>query len=140
VIDTQGYAIWYDRTYLNILPTHQNGIAREVYLSIPPLVVKYEAPRVRVEPPQCDSLYWSLDPAGNSRLSLEECDSLGIPRLGLYFTRAAKCWREYHYSAICDFTRAKGFDPRTFDLCQPLGFLSLKWNLQVSALGMGWIW
>ncbi|KAJ7807833.1 hypothetical protein B0H14DRAFT_2871845 [Mycena olivaceomarginata] len=119
VIDTLGYSI---SAYWNILQTHQNGIAGEVYLSVPPLVVQYEGSRVRVEPPQSDSLYWSLDPAGNTRLSLEECDSLGIPRLRLYFTRAARCWREYHYNAICDFTRAKGFDPRTFDLCQSLGF------------------
>ncbi|KAJ7701663.1 hypothetical protein B0H14DRAFT_3031829 [Mycena olivaceomarginata] len=94
-----------------------NGIAREVYLSVPPLVVQYEDRGSVSSPPQSDSLYWSLDPAGNTRLSLEECDSLGIPRLRLYFIRAAKCWREYHYNAICDFTRAKGFDPHTL-ICQ----------------------
>ncbi|KAF7356007.1 hypothetical protein MVEN_00930100 [Mycena venus] len=81
VIDTLGYAIWYDPAFINILPVNQDGIAREVYLSVPPLVVKHEASRLRIEPPQPDSLYWSLDPAGNSRLSPEECDSLGIPRL-----------------------------------------------------------
>ncbi|KAF7356008.1 hypothetical protein MVEN_00930200 [Mycena venus] len=122
VIDTLGYVIWFNPAFLNILPVHKDGISREVYLSVPSLIVKYEASRVRIEPPQHDSLYWSLDPAGNSRLSPEECDSLGIPRLQIHSIRGANSWREYHYNAICDFVRAKGFDPRTLDLCQSLGF------------------
>ncbi|KAJ7874857.1 hypothetical protein B0H13DRAFT_1632936, partial [Mycena leptocephala] len=66
--------------------------------------------------------YWSCDPAGNIHLSCEECDSIGIPRLRSYFIRTANCWREYNYSAIREFSRAKGFDPCTYDLAQSLGF------------------
>jgi hypothetical protein len=37
------------------------------------------------------------------------------------FFRAAVCWQQYHYNAICDFSRAKGFDPYTYDVSRFLG-------------------
>ncbi|KAJ6543093.1 hypothetical protein B0H19DRAFT_1077108 [Mycena capillaripes] len=66
----------------------------EVYLFVAPLVIKYEASRVRVDPPQADGFYWSLDPTGNPRLSLEECDSLGVPRYYLGEARARAIGRQ----------------------------------------------
>lgn len=120
MIDTLGYGIWYNHGFEDIL--HPAGITQEVYLFVTPLVIKYEASRVRVDPPQADGFYRSLDRTGNPRLSPEECDSLGIPRVRFHFIRAANCWREYHYSAICDFARAKGFDPYAFDLTHSLDF------------------
>jgi len=119
VIDTLGYAIRRDPAFEHLL--HPEGIAQELYLSVPPVSIKYEVLRVRVDPAESD-YYWSLDSAGNIRLSPKECDSLGIPRLRFEFVRAASCWREYHYSAIREFSRAKGFGSWTYDSAQSLGF------------------
>ncbi|KAJ7729589.1 hypothetical protein B0H16DRAFT_1586638 [Mycena metata] len=119
VINTLGYAIYSDPAFKHLL--HPAGIVQELYLFVPPIAIKYEKLRVRVDPPQSDYFYWSWDPAGTIRLSSEQCDSIGIPRLRLYFIRGANCWREYHYSAIREFSRAKGFDPCTYDLAQSLG-------------------
>ncbi|KAF7347102.1 hypothetical protein MVEN_01464300 [Mycena venus] len=120
VIDTLGYAIWHDPAFQHIL--HPEGIAQEVSLFVAPLVIKFEGSRVRVDPPQADGLYWSLDPMGNTRLSLEQSDLLRIPRVRHCFFQAANYWREYHYGAIRDFAQAKGFDPYAFDLTHSLRF------------------
>ncbi|KAJ7161883.1 hypothetical protein C8R43DRAFT_838489, partial [Mycena crocata] len=66
--------------------------------------------------------YWSLDSSGTTRLSEEESDRRGLPRLRFSFLRAANCWHEYHYKALRDFFIAKGFEPESSDVTRLLGF------------------
>ncbi|KAJ7440886.1 hypothetical protein FB451DRAFT_988636, partial [Mycena latifolia] len=68
-----------------------------------------------------DHFYWSVDPLGTTRLSQDECDFLGIPRLTFEFVLGASFWQEYHYSAIRSLSLAKGFDPYSTDVTRLLG-------------------
>lgn len=101
---------------------HPEGTTQEVHLAVSPIRVKYRGSRAGVEYPQSDHFYWSSDAAGTTRLSTEECDSLGIPRLLFSFLRGASCWYPYHYGAIREFIRGKGFDPYSYDVTRFLGF------------------
>ncbi|KAJ6601912.1 hypothetical protein DFH09DRAFT_816266, partial [Mycena vulgaris] len=83
-----------------------------------PIPVKYQGLRIGVEDLQSDCYYWSLDASGPGRLSSEECDSLGIPRLRVAPICGAIYWHGYYYSAIREFARAKGFDPVSHDIAQ----------------------
>jgi hypothetical protein len=94
-----------------------------VHLSIAPISVHHEGLRVRAsfDYNPANSFYWSLDPAGTTRLSTEESDALGIPRLRFLLLVGGNFWHEYHYSAIRDFLRAKGVDAYSHDLPHLLG-------------------
>ncbi|KAJ7881981.1 hypothetical protein B0H14DRAFT_2178064, partial [Mycena olivaceomarginata] len=65
--------------------------------------------------------YWSLDPTGNTQMTPDECDSLGLPRLKFLFLPRARFWHEYHCDAIREFFEAKGFDPESRDVTRLLG-------------------
>ncbi|KAF7341589.1 hypothetical protein MSAN_02056000 [Mycena sanguinolenta] len=116
-INTLGCAIRFDDGFEG---SHPDGIAQTVHLSIAPISVKHEGSRITFDHPRYDGLYWSLDSAGTNRLSPEECDSLGIPRLQFHVLKAANTWHEYHYAAIRDFFQAKGFDPYGYDVAKLL--------------------
>ncbi|KAJ7822138.1 hypothetical protein B0H13DRAFT_2448403, partial [Mycena leptocephala] len=64
--------------------------------------------------PDCPA-YWSLDPSGAERLSLEEATELGFPRIRLRTSVRADSWDADVYAAICQFYQAKGFDPDSQD-------------------------
>ncbi|KAJ7349926.1 hypothetical protein DFH08DRAFT_997326, partial [Mycena albidolilacea] len=68
-----------------------------------------------------DQVYWSLEPAGNTRMTEEECDSIGLPRLEFIFLPRANFWHEYHYHAIHEFFEAKGINPYSDCVAQLLG-------------------
>ncbi|KAJ7831023.1 hypothetical protein B0H14DRAFT_3872387 [Mycena olivaceomarginata] len=120
-INTLGWAVASDHRFKATL--HPEGTTRAVHLSIAPITAKYEGARVRADFDylQSDSFYWSLDPGGIPRLSTEECDSLGLPRLRFIFLLAGNFWHEYHYSAVREFLRVKGLDPYGHDLPHLLG-------------------
>ncbi|KAJ7798951.1 hypothetical protein B0H14DRAFT_2904746 [Mycena olivaceomarginata] len=120
VINTLGRAVTFDHAFKGtLLP---NGTTRTVHLFIAPITAKHEGSRVRVnfDCSKSDS-YWSLDPAGTTRLSTAECTSLGLPRLRFVSLVGGNYWQEYHYSAICEFLRAKRIDPYSYELLHLLG-------------------
>ncbi|KAF7341587.1 hypothetical protein MSAN_02055800 [Mycena sanguinolenta] len=129
VINTVGCGIKVDSGFEGL---HPDGIAQVVHLFLAPISVKYEGSRVTFDYSAPDGFYWTLDSAGTNRLSPEECDSLGIPRLKFYLLKAANTWHEYHYAAIREFFRAKGFDPYGYDVAKLLGLpLVETWSAQI---------
>ncbi|KAJ7026249.1 hypothetical protein C8F04DRAFT_1297874 [Mycena alexandri] len=119
VVDTLGSVIMFDPAFHHIL--HAEGIPEETHIFVCPITVKYQGSRIGVEGLQSDCYYWSLDAAGTCRLSSEECDSLGIPRLQVGPICGANYWHEYHYSAIREFALSKGVDLDSQDIAQLLG-------------------
>jgi hypothetical protein len=63
----------------------------------------------------------TLDPSGVPRMTLEESDSIGLPRWKFYFLPTFNTWREYHYNAIREFSKTRGFDPYSNDIVRLLG-------------------
>jgi len=119
VVDTLGSIIIFDPAFDHIL--HAEGTPQETHVFVSPITGKYQGSRIGVEDLQSDCYYWSLDASGTCRLSTEECDFLGIPRLRVYPICGANYWHGYHYSAICEFARSKGVKPDSQDIAQLLG-------------------
>ncbi|KAJ7168863.1 hypothetical protein C8R46DRAFT_241131 [Mycena filopes] len=65
--------------------------------------------------------YWSLDPAGVERLSMEEATQLGFPRFELATEIKGRSWDTSVYAGLRQFHRAKGFDPESQDVARHLG-------------------
>ncbi|KAJ6538638.1 hypothetical protein DFH09DRAFT_1368806 [Mycena vulgaris] len=72
--------------------------------------------------PECPA-YWSLDPSGAERLSTEEADELGFPRLEFEMLVWEDSWDESVYTGIRQFHQAKGYDPYSRDVARELGCL-----------------
>ncbi|KAJ7165908.1 hypothetical protein C8R46DRAFT_870128, partial [Mycena filopes] len=78
--------------------------------------------------PRCPA-YWSLDPSGAERLSMEEATRLGFPCFNLK--------TEVHgrdtsvYAGLRQFHQAKGFNAESQDVAQHLGrpFYQLSGNI-----------
>jgi hypothetical protein len=124
VVDTLGSVIIFDPAFHHIL--HAEGTPQETHMFVCPITVKYQGSRIGVEGLQSDCYYWSLDAAGTGRLSCEECDSLGIPRLRVGPICGANYWHGYHYSAIREFARSKGIDLDSQDIAQLLGLPNVQ--------------
>lgn len=110
----------FNRQFHHLL--HSEGIPYEVHLTVCGITVHHRGSWVSVESPHTDCFYWSSDASGNDRLSPDECDSLGIPRLLAGSFHAANCWNHYHYAAISEFRCAKGIDTDSYELAELLGF------------------
>ncbi|KAJ6464934.1 hypothetical protein C8R45DRAFT_497400 [Mycena sanguinolenta] len=67
------------------------------------------------------AVYWSLDPSGATRLSVEQATELGFPSARLYMVLEGKSWDASVYGGLRQFHQAKGFDPETQDLARHLG-------------------
>ncbi|KAJ7455174.1 hypothetical protein FB451DRAFT_984505, partial [Mycena latifolia] len=65
--------------------------------------------------------YWSLDPSGVERMSLEEAEQLGFPSFELEMKYQGWSWDESVYNGIRQFHQAKGFDPDSQDVALELG-------------------
>ncbi|KAJ6566404.1 hypothetical protein B0H19DRAFT_1373991 [Mycena capillaripes] len=65
--------------------------------------------------------YWSLDPSGVERLSAEEATNFGFPALELTTEINGSSWDNRVYAGICEFQRAKGFNPESQDVARHLG-------------------
>ncbi|KAJ7912283.1 hypothetical protein B0H13DRAFT_1613703 [Mycena leptocephala] len=90
-------------------------------LEHPPLGYLFVCPEkdVQIGPssfrfPDCPA-YWSLDPSGTERLSLEEATELGFPSIELTTAIWSHSWDADVYAALRQFHRAKGFDPDSQD-------------------------
>ncbi|KAF8183091.1 hypothetical protein K438DRAFT_2165090 [Mycena galopus ATCC 62051] len=105
-----------DQAFENLL--HTDGMTMECHLFVCPLTI-----RGRCIPalPESDYYYWATDPVGEKRLSQQESDNLGLPRFILEFRHWATFWQPYHYSAVRDFHRGKGFNPYSLDVTNLLG-------------------
>lgn len=119
MIDTLGCVIAFDLAFEHTL--RPEGTSHEVHLSLAPIIVKYQGSRVTVDYPQSDYFYWSSDPKGTARLTPEQGDSLGIPRLRFALLHAGNWWHKYQYNAIREYFKAKGFDPYRYDVTRSLG-------------------
>ncbi|KAF7374139.1 hypothetical protein MSAN_00295300 [Mycena sanguinolenta] len=69
--------------------------------------------------PDCPA-YWSFDPFGADRLTMEDAINCGFPTLR-FFTRAQGCsWGSGVYAGLRKFHEAKGFDPDSQDVARHL--------------------
>ncbi|KAF7366842.1 hypothetical protein MSAN_00942700 [Mycena sanguinolenta] len=70
--------------------------------------------------PTCHA-YWSLDPSGTNRLSLEEATQLGFPALKISAEALGFHWDDRVYNGLRQFHQSKGFDPYSEDVARHLG-------------------
>ncbi|KAJ7477920.1 hypothetical protein B0H11DRAFT_2424403, partial [Mycena galericulata] len=67
--------------------------------------------------------YWSLNPSGTYKLSVEEALSLGFPApVPLEIKLRVRDWGEREYTGLRQFHQAKGFDPDSQDVARHLGY------------------
>ncbi|KAJ7104858.1 hypothetical protein C8R44DRAFT_715545 [Mycena epipterygia] len=66
--------------------------------------------------------YWSLDPAGGSRLRPEDASNLGFLSFTLTSEAQGYSWPENMYAALSRFHAGKGFDPNSQDIARHLGY------------------
>ncbi|KAJ6495980.1 hypothetical protein C8R45DRAFT_1131661, partial [Mycena sanguinolenta] len=71
--------------------------------------------------PDCPA-YWSLNPSGVDRLSLETVETLGFPTIHIQTTIYGRCWGDDVYYGLRRFHQGKGFDPDSQDLARHLGY------------------
>ncbi|KAJ7201878.1 hypothetical protein GGX14DRAFT_464160 [Mycena pura] len=100
---------------------HTEGISSEVHIFLSPLGLRKQGLRISVDFSESDLFYWSLEPSGTTRLTQDECDSFGLPRLKIVFIPVANLWYDYHYNAIREFFEAKGVDPYGSDVTELMG-------------------
>ncbi|KAJ7359593.1 hypothetical protein DFH08DRAFT_932046 [Mycena albidolilacea] len=99
----------------------REGTLREAYLFPCPIRVRHHGRRIGLEFPHADHWHWSFDPSGVTKMTLDECDSIGLPRWKFVFLPVVKAWHEYHYNAIHEFSETRGFDPYSNDASRRLG-------------------
>ncbi|KAJ6540642.1 hypothetical protein B0H19DRAFT_896387, partial [Mycena capillaripes] len=66
--------------------------------------------------------YWSLDPSGGGRLSMEEASRIGFPSIEFSTSVHRKSWDGSVYAGLQTFHKAKGFDPESQDVAKHLGY------------------
>ncbi|KAJ6462839.1 hypothetical protein C8R45DRAFT_523687 [Mycena sanguinolenta] len=71
--------------------------------------------------PGCPA-YWSLNPSGTDRLSLEDAMHLGFPSFELTAKAYGYSWDASVYEGLCQFHQAKGFDPYSQNVARHLGY------------------
>jgi hypothetical protein len=65
--------------------------------------------------------YWSLDPSGAERLTMNEATALGFPSIRFHTEIMGHIWDSSVYAGTRRFHEAKGFDPESQDLARHLG-------------------
>jgi hypothetical protein len=70
--------------------------------------------------PDCPA-YWSFDPSGVERLSMDDATALGFPSLELNTTVWGRFWDASVYAGLSQFHQAKGFNSESQDVAQHLG-------------------
>jgi hypothetical protein len=108
---------------------HLDGTEEEIHLFACPIDISDRESRLCLEFPESTPFFWALDEGGIKRLSQEECDKLGIPRLRFYHKPAATFWQPYHYSAIRQFHAARGVNPYGDEVTRDLGLLLVETEL-----------
>ncbi|KAJ7315177.1 hypothetical protein DFH08DRAFT_1086958 [Mycena albidolilacea] len=70
--------------------------------------------------PECPA-YWSFDPSGVERLSMEDATCLGFPSISLSAEFYGRAWEASVYAGLRQFHQAKGFDPYSLDVARHFG-------------------
>jgi hypothetical protein len=83
--------------------------------------------------PDCPA-YWSLDPAGVQRLSLEEATGLGFPSIQLTIELVGHSSDARVYADLRQFHQVKGFDPESQDIASHLGYPLLQLSAEIDPL------
>ncbi|KAJ7703546.1 hypothetical protein B0H17DRAFT_1127177 [Mycena rosella] len=97
------------------------GTLRQTYILLCPMNIRQQDSRIGPKFPQSEQFHCSLDLSVNIKMTQDECDSIGLPRLRFPFFPTARFWHECHYNAIGEFAQAKDFDPYHNDLTRLLG-------------------
>ncbi|KAF7337247.1 hypothetical protein MSAN_02277200 [Mycena sanguinolenta] len=71
--------------------------------------------------PDCPA-YWSLDPSGADRLSIEHAKSLGFPTIHIETILSGRSWDRNVYKGLQRFHQGKGFDPDNQEVARQLGY------------------
>ncbi|KAJ7913613.1 hypothetical protein B0H13DRAFT_471184 [Mycena leptocephala] len=71
--------------------------------------------------PDCPA-YWSLDPLGVTRLSMEDATHLGFPSIYISTMAWGSYWDASAYAGLRQFYQAKGFDPDSQNIARHLGY------------------
>jgi hypothetical protein len=71
--------------------------------------------------PECPA-YWSLDPLGVKRLSMEDATHLGFPSICFSDMARGMNWDASAYAGLRQFYQAKGFNPDSQDIARHLGY------------------
>ncbi|KAF9257166.1 hypothetical protein L218DRAFT_843579, partial [Marasmius fiardii PR-910] len=66
--------------------------------------------------------YWSSDSDGESVMPENQCVSLGLPSFVPHVEYYTCTWNPGIYNLICEWQKAKGFDPTTADFARSLGY------------------
>ncbi|KAJ7237432.1 hypothetical protein C8J57DRAFT_1087638 [Mycena rebaudengoi] len=66
--------------------------------------------------------YWSLDPSGIDRLSVEAAENLGFPAIELQIKVSGKSWDASVYGGIRQFHQYKGFDTYSQQVPLEMGY------------------
>jgi hypothetical protein len=66
--------------------------------------------------------YWSLDPSGIDRLSVEAAENLGFPAIELQIKVSGKSWDASVYGGIRQFHQYKGFDTYSQQVALEMGY------------------
>ncbi|KAJ6583802.1 hypothetical protein B0H10DRAFT_2234643 [Mycena sp. CBHHK59/15] len=90
------------------------------YLFLRPLA-DFESDTGRFRLPDCEGdAYWSLDPSGVERLSMEEATNLGFPFMDFDMEIYGFSWDASAYAGLRQFHLGKGFDPESQDVARHL--------------------
>jgi hypothetical protein len=71
--------------------------------------------------PDCPA-YWSLDPSGVDRLTVEDAKILGFPAIHIETRIRGVCWHDSVYTTLRRFHQAKGFNTEGQDVAKTLGY------------------
>ncbi|KAF7330664.1 hypothetical protein MSAN_02451700 [Mycena sanguinolenta] len=82
--------------------------------------------------PACPA-YWSFDPSGTTRLSLEEATRLGFPLLELTALVYECSWDARVYEGLRQFHQVIGFDPYSQDVARHLSYPLYRVSPQTDA-------
>ncbi|KAF9262396.1 hypothetical protein L218DRAFT_402293 [Marasmius fiardii PR-910] len=67
--------------------------------------------------------FWSHDPTGQNPFSLDMCKYMGLPfKLALKAGVRQRSWPTKIYKLLHDYQISRGFDPRTLDFAQHIGY------------------
>ncbi|KAF7337201.1 hypothetical protein MSAN_02272400 [Mycena sanguinolenta] len=105
---------------LQCLPNPSNSLKPDGYLFVCP-PEDFRTGKNSLKWSDCPA-YWSLDPSGTVRLSLEDAKSLGFPIIHIGTVSSGYSWDERVYQGLRKFHAGKGFDPNSQEVAKHAGY------------------
>lgn len=96
---------------------------RDFYSGVPP----------QFRRPACP-VYWSLDPSGVERLSMDDTEQFGFRCLDFTMQALVSSWDADVYTGFCQFQAAKGYDPDSRNFALELGCPLFEWSSELDGL------